>query len=138
MTRLIGFDYGTHRIGIAVSDPLKITAQPLLTVNVTVSDKLSDEIKKILKDIDFDKIIVGLPLNMNGTEGDIAHKARHFAHLLENEYDVPIVLWDERLSSRSADRVLLEHNMRRRKRKQNKDVLSAVIILQNYLDYLSG
>jgi putative holliday junction resolvase len=138
MKRLVCFDYGTHRIGIAVSDPLQVTAQPLGTVKVTTQNTLNDELKQLLVDIDIEKAVVGLPLNMNGTEGDIAGEARIFADLVRDEYNVPVVLWDERLSSRSAERVLLEHNMRRRKRKLKKDVIAAVIILQNYLDFLAG
>lgn len=138
MKRIIGFDYGTHRIGIAISDPLRITAQPLCTITMEKTDELSEHLKKIMGDLDIEKAVVGLPLHMNGSEGESAEKAKLFARMIQEEYSVPVILWDERLSSLSAERTMLEYNMRREKRKKHRDVIAAVIILQNYLDFLSG
>jgi putative holliday junction resolvase len=138
MKRIIGFDYGTHRIGIAISDPLRITAQPLCTVSVVNTGELPEQLKKIVSDLDIETAVVGLPLHMNGSEGESAGKARLFARMFQEEYTIPVIFWDERLSSLSAERAMLEHNMRRDKRKKHRDVIAAVIILQNYLDFLSG
>lgn len=138
MKRIIAFDYGTNRIGVAISDPLQITAQPHGVIEVKNTDTIPDNVKMIIQEMDIEKAIVGLPLHMSGAEGELAKKARHFAQMLEQEFNIPVQLWDERLSSRSADRVMLESNMRREKRKKHRDTLAAVIILQNYLDFLSS
>ena len=138
MKRIIAFDYGTNRIGVAISDPLQITAQPHGVIEVKNTDTIPDNVKMIIQEMDIEKAIVGLPLHMSGAESELAKKARHFAQMLEQEFNIPVQLWDERLSSRSADRVMLESNMRRDKRKKHRDTLAAVIILQNYLDFLSS
>ncbi len=138
MKRIIAFDYGTNRIGVAISDPLQITAQPHGVIEVKNTDTIPDNVKMIMQEMDIEKAIVGLPLHMSGAESELAKKARHFAQMLEQEFNIPVQLWDERLSSRSADRVMLESNMRRDKRKKHRDTLAAVIILQNYLDFLSS
>ncbi|MGB3976817.1 MAG: Holliday junction resolvase RuvX [bacterium] len=138
MKRIIAFDYGTSRIGVAISDPLRITAQPLCTIDVREEGMLPDKVKTIMCDMDIEKAVVGLPLHMTGDEGELAVKARQFAQMLEQEFNISVQLWDERLSSRLADRVMLESDMRRDKRKKRRDVIAAVIILQNYLDFLSS
>jgi len=138
MRRIIGFDYGTKRIGVAVSDLLRITAQPLDTINAKSSDELPESLDSIFAEYDFEKAVIGLPLNMNGTEGETAREARAFAALIQEKFNLETVLWDERLSSRTVELAMLEDNVKRRKRKKRKDVMAAVVILQNYLDFLSG
>lgn len=137
MKRIIGFDFGERNIGIALSDPLKITAQPLTTVKVKDPETLPEELAEIFSEHEIELIVVGLPLNMNGTEGETAAAAREFAARLEVAFQVKFVMWDERLSSKTVERAMLEDNVRRRKRKKHKDVMAAVVILQNYLDFLS-
>lgn len=138
MKRIIGFDYGTKKLGVAVSDPLRITAQPVDTVTVKKADELPERLSEIFSEYDAEKVVVGLPLNMNGTEGETAAEARAFADRIKEEFNLEVVMWDERLSSRTVERAMLEDNMRRRKRRNRKDIMAAVVILQNYLDFISG
>ena len=138
MKRIIGFDYGTKKLGVAVSDPLRITAQPLDTVTVKKADELPERLTEIFDEYEIEKVVVGLPLNMNGTEGETALEARSFADRIKEKFEIEVVMWDERLSSRTVERAMLEDNMRRRKRRNRKDIMAAVVILQNYLDFISG
>lgn len=133
--RLLGIDYGERRIGVAVSDPLAITAQGVSVIERGESVKKDLElIQKIIHNYEVDGIVLGLPKNMNGTEGPAAEKARNFGKLLEEKSSLKVIYWDERLSTSSAQRVLIDADISRRKRKANVDMLAAVIILQNYLD----
>ncbi len=134
MKRVLGLDYGLKRIGVAVSDPLGITAQPVTTIIVKSFDQIIQDLKVIREEYEYDRIVVGLPVNMNGTEGDFALQTREFAKTLETNLDVEIVFSDERLSSRLVDRAMIEGGTRRAKRRTRKDVLAAVVILQGYLD----
>ncbi|MBN1879404.1 Holliday junction resolvase RuvX [bacterium] len=138
MKRIIGLDYGTRRIGVAVSDPLRLTAQPVGTVTVSEPGSIPETLFALVDFNEIETAVIGLPLNMNGSEGESARGARLFASGFTERTRIPVVFWDERLSSRSAELAMLEDNVRRRKRKQSKDVIAAVIILQNYLDFLSG
>lgn len=120
-----------------MSDLLRITAQPLDTLLVKKPDELPESLDKIFSDYDFEKAVVGLPLNMNGTEGETAQEARAFGDQIHEKYKLEVVMWDERLSSRTVELAMLEDNVRRRKRKSRKDIMAALVILQNYLDFLA-
>lgn len=136
--RLLGLDYGEKYVGVAMSDPLGITASPLESVYRKEENKLRKtyaRIEEIVREYGVEKIIIGLPKNMNNTEGDSAAHCREFAANVERRTGLPVVLWDERLSSISANRVLMETGVRRENRKEIIDKIAASIILQNYLDY---
>jgi putative Holliday junction resolvase len=140
-TRIIGIDFGLVRIGIAYSDERKIIASALMTL--TTEKKLEMTIEKLLKELEkhqiehnytIEEMVVGLPLMMSGKQGLIADEVKHFVDLLGKAASFPIVTWDERLTSVQAERSLMEFSMSRKKRSKIVDRISAVIILQNYLD----
>jgi len=132
--RILGIDYGLVRVGLAVSDPLRLTAQPVGTVKASSTDDLISEIETVVTDQRVRKIVVGLPLNMNGSEGPAAEGAREFAAMLTDRLNIEVVLWDERLSTVRAERVMLEADLSRKKRAKRRDTIAAQFILQNYLD----
>jgi putative holliday junction resolvase len=132
--RIVGIDYGTKRIGIAVSDGLLITAQPLDTIRNTGPEAVFAAINKVIIEYGASEVVVGLPLNMNGTHSQKTRETLKFAEDLSRAVAVPVVTWDERLSSAHAERVLLEADMSRQKRKMLSDKVAAVMILQNYMD----
>jgi putative Holliday junction resolvase len=129
--RVMGLDVGDKYIGVAVSDDLGLTAQGIDTISR--NDYLKT-LKKIIEDYDIKSIVVGLPKMLNGTIGIQGKKVIQFVEELKVAFPLPVSLWDERLSTVSAETVLLEANISRKKRKRLKDKLSAVVILQNYLD----
>ena len=128
--RILGLDVGLKRIGVAVSDPLKITAQGLDTVERGDIGSL----EKVISQNDVVEIVVGLPLNMDGTEGERAKDAISFAVMLKKKFSVPVKMWDERLSTASAERDMIKGDLSRKKRKSLSDKVAAQLILQNYLD----
>ncbi len=128
--RILGLDVGLKRIGVAVSDPLKITAQGLDTVERGDIGSL----EKVISQNDVVEIVVGLPLNMDGTEGERAKDAISFADMLKKKFSVPVKMWDERLSTASAERDMIKGDLSRKKRKSLSDKVAAQLILQNYLD----
>lgn len=130
--RIMGLDLGDKTIGVALSDPLALTAQGLKVIKRSGFEM--GEIAKIVKEYEVTEIVVGYPKNMNGTIGPRAKKTEEFAHNLKNELSLPVRLWDERLSTVGAERVLLEADISRAKRKKIIDKMAAVIILQGYLD----
>ncbi len=136
MARLLGFDYGRARIGVAMTDPRQIIVSPAFVM--PVEKKLIQAVKnmKIKPDPSgpFEALVVGLPLLLNGKEGEMALEAKAFAKLLETEFNLPVFLWDERLTSAQADRLMKEDNRSRKQRSQGMDTLAATLILQNYLD----
>jgi putative Holliday junction resolvase len=134
MMRIMGLDIGSHMIGVAISDELGITAQGLKTLKRESMEKDLKEIASIISQFEIGKIVVGLPKKMNGTLGTQAEIVLHWAKNLMDKIDVPVVTWDERLSTVGASKVLLEADLSRRKRKKVIDKLAAVIILQGYLD----
>jgi putative Holliday junction resolvase len=131
--RIMGLDIGTHSIGIAISDELAITAQGLKTVKRRALEEDFREISVIIDHFEISKIVVGLPKNMNGTLGKQAELVFQWIKDLKNRIHVPVVTWDERLSTVGASRVLLEADLSRKKRKKVIDKLAAVLILQGYL-----
>lgn len=134
--RTMGLDVGSKTIGVALSDELGWTAQGLKTIQINEEENLFgfDEIGKLIKEYDVGKIIVGLPKNMNGTIGPRAEASQFFAGVLEERFGLPVVLWDERLTTMAAERVLLEADLSRKKRKKVIDKMAAVMILQGYLN----
>jgi putative Holliday junction resolvase len=133
--RFLGLDLGEKRIGIALSDSLGLTAHAVsCRERSTLKADLAFFTQLIVAN-EVTEIVVGLPINMNGTEGPSAEKARNFGAQLQKASSVPVVFWDERLSTSTAQRVLVEADLTRKKRRIKVDQLAAVIILQNYLDY---
>jgi len=132
--RILAIDLGEKRIGIAISDELGITAQGLPTIPSTTEDENLKKIKKLVDKYNVKKIILGLPKNMNGTLGRQAEKSLSFAQKIKNIHQVPVELEDERLSTSKAEKLLIQADRSRKKRKKVIDKMSAVIILQSYLD----
>ena len=128
--RVMGLDYGSKTVGVALSDPLLLTAQGLEIIRREREDKL----RQTLARIDAIRIVLGYPKNMNNTEGVRCEKTRAFKEMLEKRTGLPVVLWDERLTTVEADRVMMEGRIRRENRKEYVDKLAAVFILQSYLD----
>jgi len=134
--RIIGFDYGDSRIGVAVSDLLGLTAQ---SVGLIAEKNFEKQVIKVLEYCDeykAEKIVLGMPKNMNGTIGERGEKTQLFADALRKKTSVPIIFWDERLTTSAAHRTLSESNVSGKKRKGILDKIAAVFILQGYLDSL--
>ena len=132
--RIMGLDVGDKTIGVAVSDLMGLTAQGVKTVKRVGKKKDIDALKEIIKERQVNKIVSGLPKNMNGTLGTQGEKVIKFCELLEEETGIKIEYWDERLSTVAAERTLIQGNVRRENRKGVIDMVAAVIILQGYLD----
>lgn len=133
--RIMGLDIGNNTIGVAVSDMLGITAQGVTTIHRKSKKKDLEELKKIIDEQNVNLIVSGLPKNMNGTIGPQAELVKKFCELIESELKIKVEFWDERLTTVSAQRVLIDGDISRKNRKKVIDKLAAVIILQNYLDY---
>ncbi len=137
--RIMGIDFGDRKIGIAVSDLLGWTAQGVETiVRQPGLTKDLDKIKEIAQKYEVEKIVVGLPLNMNGTTGPQGEKTLVFAEKVHQHLHLPVETWDERLTTAAAERLLISADVRRSKRRQVIDKMAAAIILQGYLDAHSG
>ncbi|GAM16131.1 Holliday junction resolvase RuvX [Mesobacillus selenatarsenatis] len=134
--RTMGLDVGSKTVGIALSDELGWTAQGLETLKINEEENVFgfDELGKIIKEYDVDKVVVGLPKNMNGTIGPRGEASQFYARELEERFGVPVILWDERLTTVAAERVLLEADLSRKKRKKVIDKMAAMMILQGYLN----
>lgn len=131
----MGVDHGTHRVGIALSDRLAITAQPHAVVP---APQAVEAIARLMAEQDVERIVVGLPLTLSGREGRAAEQARQFAADLEEATGLPVELWDERLTTSTAEKALLESGMKRRRRRFIVDKVAAAIMLQSYLDRAGG
>ena len=139
--RIIGLDYGTKTVGVAVSDALELTAQGVETITRKEENKLRQtlaRIEAIIEEYEVTKIVVGLPKNMNNTLGERAEACKDFADKLERRTGIPVVMWDEGLSTCSAEHVLIESGVRRENRKAVIDKIAACVILQSYLDYIAN
>ncbi len=134
MKRTMGLDVGEKTIGVAVSDLLGITAQGIKTIKRSTIEEDLEELKSIIEEKDIDTVVVGLPKNMNNTLGPSAQRAKDLGKALEEKTNITVKYWDERLSTVSATRTLLDADVSRKKRKKVIDKLAAVMILQNYLD----
>lgn len=133
--RIIGLDVGDKTIGIAVSDALMLTAQGIETIRREAWPSDLQRLQELIAEYDVDRIVIGLPRNMNGTEGERCDIVREFAdHLKESISDKEIIFWDERLSTVAAERYLVAADVSRAKRRKIIDKMAAVFILQGYLD----
>jgi len=135
--RILALDHGTKRIGVAVSDELKLIAQPLEYILAEPFAGFLDRLKAILQEKEVELILVGLPRNMDGSYGPAAEKVREFVGVLNEAVTIPIRTWDERLTTTQAQRFLIEGGVRRGQRKEKVDKTAAAILLQSYLDSLS-
>ena len=138
--RILGLDYGSKTVGVAVSDPLGFTAQGVEIIRRKSENKMRQtlaRIEELIAQYQVEKIVLGLPKNMNNTLGDRAEKSLELKETLERRTGLPVVMWDERLTTVSANRVLMETGVRRENRKEHVDEIAAVFILQGYLDYQS-
>ena len=139
--RIMGLDYGSKTVGVAVSDPLGLTAQGIEIVRRKSENKLRQtlaRIEEIAKEYSVEKIVLGFPKHMNNDIGERAEKSLEFKEMLERRTGLPVVMWDERLTTVEADRTMVETGIRRENRKEYVDMIAAVFILQGYLDYLSN
>ena len=138
--RILGLDYGSKTVGVAVSDPLGLTAQKVETIWRKQENKLRQtlaRIKELVDEYQIEQIVLGFPKNMNNTVGERAEKALEFGEMLKKRTGLEVIMWDERLTTVEADRTLIEAGVRRENRKQYLDGIAAVFILQGYLDSLS-
>lgn len=137
MIRIMGLDFGSKTVGVAISDPLGITAQGIEIVRRTSENKLRKtlaRIEELVTEYEVTEIVLGFPKNMNNTIGERAEKSLAFKEMLERRTGLPVVMWDERLTTVAANRTLIEGGVRRENRKDYVDMLAAVYILQGYLD----
>lgn len=134
LKRILGIDFGDKHLGLAISDPLQITAQYLGKYIRRSKAKDREYFVDLLKRFDIGEIVVGLPLEMDGQSGLQAQKTKDFAHWLEKTLAKPVILWDERLTTRQAQSILHEQKVDSRQRKRYEDGLAATLILANYLE----
>ena len=135
--RIMGLDYGTKTVGVAISDALKITAQGIETIQRKEENKLRKtcaRIEQLIKEYEVEKIVLGFPKHMNNDVGERAEKSLEFKAMLERRTGLEVVMWDERLTTNAAEQILIESGVRRENRKEYVDMIAAVLILQEYLD----
>lgn len=137
--RILGLDFGSKTVGVAVSDPLLVTAQSVEIIRRKQENKLRQTLARIetlIEEYQVDRIVLGLPRNMNATEGERAEKTREFAQMIFRRTGIEPIFWDERLTTVAADKLMMEAGVRREDRKDHVDAIAASFILQGYLDYL--
>lgn len=135
--RIMGLDYGSKTVGVAISDALQITAQGIEIIRRQQENKLRRtlaRIEELAVEYEVEKIVLGLPKNMNDTMGERAEKSLAFQEMLERRTGLPVEMWDERLTTVAADKAMMEAGIRRENRKEYVDKIAAVLILQGYLD----
>jgi putative Holliday junction resolvase len=132
----MGLDLGSRTIGVAISDELGVTAQGVKTIRRKSKEEDLKEILSLIAQLAVEQIVVGLPKNMDGTLGEQAEKVLRWVELLQSRVTVPVMTWDERLTTVGATRVLLEADLSRKKRREVIDKLAAVLILQGFLDQI--
>ena len=138
--RIMGLDFGSKTVGVAISDPLFLTAQGIEIVRRKAPGKLRQtlaRINELKEEYEVGKIVLGFPKNMNNTEGERCEKTLEFKEMLEKRTGLEVGLWDERLTTVEADRTMMQVGIRRENRKEYVDELAAIFILQGYLDYQS-
>lgn len=138
--RIMGLDYGTKTVGVAISDALGLTAQGIETITRKEENKLRRtcaRIEELIKEYEVEKIVLGFPKHMNNDIGERAEKSLEFKEMLERRTGLEVIMWDERLTTISAERTLMESGVRRENRKKYIDKIAAVFILQGYLDSMS-
>lgn len=138
--RYIGLDLGTKTLGVAVSDKTETIASAITTLRFSENnpEEVLDDLTKIIDEYMVGAIVIGLPKNMNNSLGFAAERTKEFVKVLNNTYDIPVYEQDERLSSVTANNVLLQADISRKKRKSKVDTVAATVILQNYLDIRKG
>ncbi len=139
--RILGLDFGSKTVGVAISDPLGITAQPVEIVRRKSENKLRQTLarmEELAKEYQAERFVLGLPKNMNNTLGERAKRSLEFKAMLERRTGLPVVMWDERLTTAAANRAMIEGGVRREDRGRHVDALAAVLILQGYLDSLGA
>ncbi|ANU78694.1 Holliday junction resolvase RuvX [Blautia pseudococcoides] len=135
--RIMGLDYGSKTIGVAISDPLGLTAQGIEIIRREDENKLRKSLRRIeelISEYQVEEIVLGFPKNMNNTIGERAQKSLELKEMLERRCSLPVVMWDERLTTVEANRTLMESGVRRENRSKYVDMIAAVFILQGYLD----
>ena len=135
--RVMGLDYGSKTIGVAISDPLGLTAQGIEIIRREEENKLRKSLRRIeelIKEYQVEEIVLGFPKNMNNTIGERAEKSLQLKETLERRCKLPVIMWDERLQTVQANRTLMESKVRRENRSKYVDMIAAVFILQGYLD----
>ena len=135
--RVMGLDYGSKTIGVAISDPLGLTAQGIEIIRREEENKLRKSLRRIeelIKEYHGEEIVLGFPKNMNNTIGERAEKSLQLKETLERRCKLPVIMWDERLTTVEANRTLMESKVRRENRSKYVDMIAAVFILQGYLD----
>ena len=135
--RLLALDPGTKRIGVALSDELKMFASPLEFIPAEPFAGVVHRLQQLIREKDVERIVIGLPRNMDGSYGPAALKVQDFVGALRNAIIVPVQTWDERLTSVQANRFLIQGHVRREKRKEKVDKMAAAILLQGYLDSIA-
>ena len=139
--RIMGLDFGSKTVGVAISDPLLITAQGIEIIRRKDENKLRQtlaRIEELIVEYEVSEIVLGLPKNMNDTIGDRAELSLEFQDKLERRTGLPVIMWDERLTTVAAEKAMMEAGIRREHRKEHVDKIAAIFILQGYLDYLAG
>ena len=139
--RIMGLDYGAKTVGVAISDAMLMTAQPLETVRRERSNKLRQtlaRIEQLIDEYEVDKIVLGFPKKLNNEEGDRCERTKEFGDMIGRRTGLEIIYWDERLTTVAADAVLDEGGVRKENRKEFIDKIAASLILQGYLDSISG
>ena len=135
--RILGLDYGTKTVGVAMSDPLLLTAQGIEIIRRDHENKLRKtyaRIEELIKEYDVEKIVLGYPRNMDDSEGERCVRTREFMEGLVRRTGLPVILWDERLTTFAADEIMIEAGLTRQERKKHVDKIAAVIILQDYME----
>jgi len=138
--RILGLDYGTKTVGVAICDPLEYTAQGLEIIRRKEDNKLRQtlaRIEEIIQEYDVERVVLGFPKHLNNTIGDRAEKSIEFGQMIERRTGLPVIMWDERYTTVTANQILMESKVRREDRKEYVDKVAAAIILQGYLDMLS-
>ena len=136
--RIMGLDFGSKTVGVAISDPLLITAQGITIIRRKEENKLRQtlaQIEELIQEYEVTEIVLGNPKNMNDTLGERSKLSEEFKERLERRTGLPVVLWDERLTTVAADKAMMEAGIRREHRKEHVDRIAATFILQGYLDY---
>lgn len=138
MGRILGLDYGRRKIGVAISDSLGLTAQPLTGWRVSGWEEVVRRVCVLVEEEAVEEVVVGYPLTLKGERGRMAEEVERFAALLRSRIPVPVTLWDERLTSVQAERILHEMHEKPSRNKGRVDLIASVLLLQNYLDHQKG
>ena len=136
--RIMGLDFGSKTVGVAISDPLLITAQGIMTIHRKGENKLRRtlaQLEALIEEYEVSEIVLGNPKHMNAEEGERSQLSAEFKEMLTRRTGLPVILWDERLTTVAAEKTLMETGVRREHRKEYVDQIAAVLILQGYLDY---